>query len=351
MSRLRWLVFIGLLIAGGGGAAMLMRDKKDQPAPPVGRPVAAPQSLAGPTGIGALGRVEPASRVRRLNQPGGMAVTRIARLLVEEGDKVSAGTLLAEFADAAQKDATAAAARASVAEAKAQLAKVEAAGRPSEIAAQKERIRSLAAQQEIASRDADRSERLRRSGAGAEAQSERDRFAALRAAADRAQAEADLTTLSQARPEDIALARARLANSEAALTKALADAELSRIYAPIAGTVLKIFVRPGDQVGEDGVMELGDLDQLEIVADIYETDLPRLRLGAAAEIIVPGESKRYAATVKTLGWTVRRQTQANSDPIAALDARTVEVRLALAADALPVLQRRINMQVQIAIRP
>src|SRR5882672_3617616 len=56
-------------------------------------------------GIGALGRVEPASRVRKLNQAGGMNVTRLGKLLVQEGDLVIAGQLVAEFSDAAQKDA------------------------------------------------------------------------------------------------------------------------------------------------------------------------------------------------------------------------------------------------------
>jgi HlyD family secretion protein len=90
---------------------------------------------------------------------------------------------------------------------------------------------------------------------------------------------------------------------------------------------------------------------MDIVADVYETDLPRLRLGAPAEIVVPGEPHRFAATVSGIGWTVRRQTQANTDPVAAVDSRTVEVRLALDEAGSAALRRRSNMQVQVAIRP
>ena len=68
---------------------------------------------------------------------------------------------------------------------------------------------------------------------------------------------------------------------------------------------------------------------MDVVADVYETDLPRLRMGAPAEVVVPGEDRRFTATVRDIGWTVRRQTQANTDPVAAVDSRTVEVRLAL----------------------
>ena len=150
---------------------------------------------------------------------------------------------------------------------------------------------------------------------------------------------------------DVALAEARLAGVRAAAAKALADAELARVRAPIAGTILRIFVRPGDQVGADGVLEMADLSKLEVVADVYETDLPRVRLGASAEVVVPGEAQRFAAQVNAIGWTVRRQTQASNDPVAAVDARTVEVRLTLDEAGAAALRRRSNMQVQVAIRP
>jgi HlyD family secretion protein len=50
-------------------------------------------------------------------------------LLVREGDEVTAGQLLAEFADAALKDTEVVEADAAVAEADASLARVKAAGR------------------------------------------------------------------------------------------------------------------------------------------------------------------------------------------------------------------------------
>lgn len=343
--RGRILAGLAALALGAGGYAVLRRGEATRPATPI---AAAP---AGAIGVGALGRVEPASRIRRLTQPGGMAVTRLDRLLVEEGAVVEAGQLLAEFADAAQKDAAVAQAMAAVAENRASLDRIRAAGRPSEIEAQRARIAALQAQEELALREAGRSDRLVPTGAGAVAQADRNRAAADRLIAERRQAEADLETLLSSRPEDIALAEARLAAAEAALAKARADAELSRVRAPFAGTVLRIIARPGDQVGSEGLLEIGDLTRLDVVADVYETDLPRLRIGAVAEVLVPGEARRFTATVREIGWTVRRQTQANTDPVAAVDSRTVEVRLALDEAGAEALRRRSNMQVQVAIRP
>lgn len=337
------LLACGLLVAAIGGWAAFNQGQSQTPPPTV--------KAASPAGVGALGRIEPASRVRKLSHPGGMATTRVDQLLVKEGDQVAAGQLVAVFADAAQKDAAVAQAEASLAEAQATLAKVRAAGRPSEIAAQRARISALTYQEEINRRDASRSDRLVVSGAGPEATAERNRFAAQRSAAERAEAQAQLETLSKPRPEDINLYEAQARRAEAELIKAKVDASLSRLYAPIAGTVMKIYARPGDQVGSDGLMDLADLTRLDVVADVYETDLPRLRVGAEASVIAPGDARRYAATLREVGWLVRRTTQASNDPIAAVDARTVEVRLTLSDEASKLLERRTNMQVQVAIQP
>jgi HlyD family secretion protein len=341
-SLLHGLVVLGIL---AGGYAALTYGGGEESAVPVSA------ASAAPLGVGALGRVEPASRIRRLSQAGGSAVARLDRLLVREGDVVAEGTLLAEFADTPQRDALVAQAHAAMAEALASLNRARAAGRPSEIQAQRSRVAALSVQEELAHREARRAERLVPSGAGAAAQADRNRAGALRLTAERRQAEAELDTLLSSRPEDIALAEARLQAAEAALTKAEADARLSRVRAPLAGTILRIMARPGDQVGTDGLLEIGDLSRMDVVADVHETDLPRLRIGAPAEIMVPGESIRFAASVREIGWTVRRQIEANTDPVAAVDSRTVEVRLALDDAGIEALRRRTHMQVQVAIRP
>jgi HlyD family secretion protein len=314
-------------------------------------PVAPPAAAFAPAGVGALGRVEPAERIRRLAAPGVSLGARLERLLVAEGDVVKEGQVLAEFADAAQRDAAVAEAAARLAQANATLERTRRGGSPSELEAAEARVTALRAAEETARREAARSESLVASGAGAAAQAERNRFLAAQRAAERATAEADLETLRHPRPEDVAHAAADLAAAEATLARARADAALSRLRAPSDGTILRIIVRPGEAVGSDGVLEIGDLSRLDVVADVYETDLPRLREGAPAEVIVPGEATRHNAVVREIGWVVRRTTQAGTDPVAAVDARTVEVRLTLDEAARKALMRRSGMQVQVAIKP
>ena len=343
-ARLTVLAVLGTLALG---ALFIWTTRADAPVPQAAGSV----NGGAAQGVGALGRVEPASRVRKLGQPGGLSVTRVERMFVTEGDLVTQGQLLAELSDAAQKDAAVAQASADLLEARAALQKSRAAGRPSEIAAQRARIASLKARDDMSRLDAERAEALVPRGAGARADAERKRAAAIWASADRAEAEAQLETLSRSRPEDLAVAEARVQSAEATLARARADAALSRVTAPIAGTILKVYARAGDLIGTDGLLELADLDRMDVTADVYETDLPRLRPGAAAEVIVPGEAVRFPATVREIGWLVRRTTQAGTDPVAAVDARTVEVRLTLSEAGRQALRHRINMQVQVAIAP
>ena len=81
MTRKAWLLAFLLLAGATGALVWTQRSAADRPAASAPAPVA-------PVGIGALGRVEPASRIRKLNQPGGMAVTRLARLDVAGGEQV-----------------------------------------------------------------------------------------------------------------------------------------------------------------------------------------------------------------------------------------------------------------------
>jgi HlyD family secretion protein len=314
-------------------------------------PAAPAVAATGPVGVGALGRVEPRSRILRLAPGNAQEGSRIERILVAEGAVVEAGRVVAEFHDAALRDAALAQSEAQRDQARARLDRTRAAGRPSEIAAQRARIDALGNAETSARREAERAERLERSGAGAEATAERARFAANRARAERAEAQAVLETLLRPRPEDLALAEAEFAAAEAAVARAAAEAGMARLRAPIAGTVIRVIARPGERVPAEGVLELADLTAMDVVAEVFETDLPRLRQGAPAEVLVPGESQRFAATLREIGWQVRRTTQATTDPVAAVDARTVEVRLTLSPEGAAALSRRSNMQVQVAIRP
>jgi HlyD family secretion protein len=311
----------------------------------------APAAEAAPVGVGALGRVEPASRVLRVSHGAGPEGARVARLLVAEGEEVAAGQVLAEMHDLPRQEAALAQAEAALMLAEARLARLKAAGRDTEIAAARARVAAAEAAEQSALREARRAEALLRTAAGNQAAWDRARFAAAQATAERTRAEAEFAALLSPRAEDVAVAEAEVAVARAAVVQARAARDLARLLAPIAGTVLKVHAREGERVPEEGLLELADLSALDVVAEVYETDLPRVRLGAAAEVIVPGSERAFPARVVDLGWRVGRQSVISPDPVASVDSRVVEVRLRLDAAANDVLRRRTNMQVQVSIQP
>ena len=64
-----------------------------------------------------------------------------------------------------------------------------------------------------------------------------------------------------------------------------------------------------------------------------------------------GTTIGYDAEVREVGWLVKRSLQAGTDPTAAVDARTAEVRLRLEPRGVTGLRQRIDSQVEVAIQP
>src|SRR5262245_8007837 len=78
---------------------------------------------SGPANVSALGRIPPADRIRGLSGPSRPSVV-IARLFVEEGDRVQAGKPIAELDSIAADDAAVAKARAALRNAEAEMGRI-----------------------------------------------------------------------------------------------------------------------------------------------------------------------------------------------------------------------------------
>jgi HlyD family secretion protein len=58
------------------------------------------------------------------------------------------------------------------------------------------------------------------------------------------------------------------------------------VRSPVAGQILKINTRVGEQVNtSQGIVELGRTQQMYAIAEIYETDVGKIRVGQRASII------------------------------------------------------------------
>lgn len=283
MSRsLRRWPWIALLGGAGTLLALLLVQRTPRQAVPAARQAVPAAAAPRQEAVAALGRLEPRGDVRRLAAPtsgnGGSPV--IAALLVQEGDRVVQGQLLARFDNRP--------------------------GLQADRVRLRQRIANLGQRLAFQNRDIVRYRQLSRSGAypSAELDGRETRLLEL---------------------------QALLTDARAELSRIEADLALTELRAPIAGTVLRIHARQGERPGDDGVLELGANDRMEALIEVYESDIDRVRLGQAVSLVSEngGFSGSLRGQVVRISPQVRQRQVLSTDPTGDADARIVEVRVAL----------------------
>jgi HlyD family secretion protein len=132
----------------------------------------------------------------------------------------------------------------------------------------------------------------------------------------------------------------KLAHVEARLQRTI-------IRAPISGHVLKIRTRPGERIGNGPILQLGDTDEMHAVAEVYETDIPRVRVGQSATISCPALGAPLHGAVVHVGRMIYKNDVLSVDPAADADARVIEVRIRL--DEPKRVAALTNLQVDVLI--
>lgn len=315
MSRFqKRAVIVAVILAACGIFWLSKRDgseEKQTTHPGVKTHVAIDPALR-PEGVGALGRIEPRSRVIDLSHDAGPEGARIGELLVAESQQVKKGEVIAIFSDYERK-------KAKLDSAKAQIPMLEA------------RIKAERANQSFAFKEYERTRKLVKTSAVSRArfdETERN----LR------QSQANVNSLE-----------AQLIATKADLVLAERELEQSTLVSPIDGTILKIKAWPGERVTDNGVVEIANLSQMDVVAEIYERDMPRVKIGQKAEIKVPGMQETIGGTVRELGYVVRKNDLNDTDPLADRDNRIVEVRITLDPGKEDILKHLIYMQVDVRL--
>lgn len=166
------------------------------------------------------------------------------------------------------------------------------------------------------------------------------------------QARAERSTLeavSEVRPVDVEVARAELQGAMAAVKKAQADLDLAYIRAPRNGQILKVHTQAGEVVSNDGIAELGQTQQMYVRAQVYETDIQRVRTGQKVTVKSDGVAGDLEGTVEAIGLKIGRKDILGTDPVADADARVVEVKIRLTPEASRKVAGLANLQVNVII--
>jgi HlyD family secretion protein len=163
------------------------------------------------------------------------------------------------------------------------------------------------------------------------------------------EAKATLSQIAEVRPVDVQAAQAEVNNAIASVKKAQADLDLAYVKAPREGQILKIYAWSGEVVKTDGIADLGQTDQMYVVAEVYESDVHKVRSGQRASITSKAFSEELQGTVDEIGLQIRKKDVLSTDPVADVDARVVEVKIRLDAAATAKVAGLTNSQVKVAI--
>jgi len=329
--------------AGLAVAVLLAVTACGQPAPP-------PAVVEAPSGVACLGRIEPENGVMVI---GARSISGqpsiVARLLVNEGDAIAQGQILAVLNSRDELAAAASQTEARIALAQARLAQIKAGAKPADLAAQHAEVQRLEREFENAQRDYEREQRLLEAGATTQAAVDTRRLGFESGTQLLAQARSRLASLSEFRAVDVEVAERELAVAEAEAARARAALDQAVVRSPVAGRVLEVRAWPGEEVGPGGILEIGRTDQMYVIAEVPEADVARVATGQRATITAGSLAKPLTGIVDRLGSKVTKNPTMPVDPASFADGRIVEARIKL--DDSATASRLINAQVQVVIRP
>ncbi len=354
-------------------------------------PTPTPAIAAQPNAVLTLGRLEPEGEVIKLSVPNAQD-SRVDRILVKEGDRVQANQVIAILQGIDRRQAEVRDAQAEVDLRLAELEKVEQGeAKKSQMIAQTATIERLEAQLENsvrqrqaaiesanaklrnAEQDYKRKSQLVSQGAIARSEldkSQEERATAIAVLAER-QAELDqtratvaaeirqetarLAELKEVRPTDVAIARAQLDKAKIQVEQRNANLRDAEVRVPIAGQILKINTRVGEQVSTtQGIVELAQTNQMYAIADIPEIDIGKIYKGQPAVITSEygGFEGELRGEVTHIGLQVgRKSTQdaAGSNPTTDQNSRVISVKVRIKPSDSNKVAKFTAMQVRVKL--
>jgi HlyD family secretion protein len=373
---LRKLLVVVAVLLLGGGAYSLWRSHTTST--PTVQPALAPRVQT----VTALGYLEPRGEIIKLSAPNsGGSANRVERLLVKRGDTVKTGQTIAILDSYARLQSALVQSQKQVAVARSNLSVVKAGAKRGEIAAQQSEINRLKAQQQgeiqaqaatvarlqaelqNAQVEGQRYESLFQQGA-VSASLQDSKTLALKTAQrnlqeaqvvlrriqttrspELAAAVAKLDGIAEVRPVDVEAAQAQVDQAIASVQQAQSQLDLATVRASQDGVVLEIHTRPGELISTDGIVELGQTQQMTALLEVYETDISKVKLGKSTKLFTDSLPDGLLGEVSEIGVQVKRQNVINSDTSANIDARVVEVRVKLDAASTQKVAGLTNLQV------
>ena len=299
--------------------------------------------------VAALGRIEPKGEVMSLSAPTSLEAVQVEQLLVKVGDRVKKGQIIAILDGRQRQQAELDKVKTQLAVAQSRLEKVKAGAKLGTIEANQAGIAKLLAELDNAQTEFQRHKQLYDEGAisASELDSKKLTFKSVREQLNEARAILEETI--EVRPVDLNIARAEVEQAEAEVGKAQADMELAYVRAPIDGEILDIHTRPGEALDNRGIAEIGQTNQMMVVAEIDQNDISRVKIGQSAIVTGGVFAEDLHGKVHQVGSLIRKNDIFDTDPAADEDSRVVEVKILLNPKDSQKVAKLTNLEVDTII--
>jgi HlyD family secretion protein len=163
-------------------------------------------------------------------------------------------------------------------------------------------------------------------------------------------AKAKLNSIAEVRPVDVELAQTEVESAIANLKRAETELEAAYIRVPMSGQILKIHTKVGEKIDKEGIADLAQTSTMIAVAEVYQTDISKIKVGQKATVTSQGFTGELQGTVWQIGLQVKRQNVFSDQPGENLDSRIVEVKIRLNPEDSQKVSSLTNLQVQTAIK-
>ena len=253
--------------------------------------------------ISASGTIEPVSTV----DLGFKTSAIINKINVKVGDRVTTGELLAEQ-DTANLQASVTQSSSNLKQAQAKLQTLKKGATKEQIVQDEANLTMAQASYDQAKTTLDQDQQLLQAGAISQSTYDSANYALINAQAKLKQSKASLqTTLLGNTAEDIASAEAAVESSESQLESSQTDLAGAKLYSTINGVVSTINGAEGQQATANNDTTSGGgtisviSDDLEVSAQINETDIGNLKVGQVAEFTVNAyNNKTFTGKVSSI---------------------------------------------------
>ena len=413
-------LIIGLIVLGTGllGITTFYSLSQVAPTPETKTPVGASSV---PQKITALGRIEPRTEIISISAPMLLDSDRVMQLLVDEGDSVKTGQIIAILESQerlednlrqAQEQVKVAAAKLEQVKAGAKVGEIDAnaanvrkieaqwvgdqanqrttiqrltAQLEGDIAAQKATIGKLEAEYRNAKAEFDRYEKLYQEGAISASsfdskrlnlETSNQQLTEAKVTLERIErtgkqqieeakttlariestgqqqikeARSTLNQVSEVRGVDVRAAEAEVNAALVAVKKAQTELNQAYIRSPITGKVIKVNTRIGEQISDQGIVDLAETDRMEVIAEIYQSDIGLIREGQTATITGSAFKGEVSGKVRLIALKVDQQNIFSNQPGENFDRKVISVRIALDRENSQKVAGLTNSQVTVTI--